>query len=270
MDNQTKDFKDLKDIVSKLRGEDGCAWDKEQDFQTIKDYLLDETHEIIQAIENDDFENLKEELGDVLFQILFLAQMAEEEKHFNIYDSISHAYDKFVRRHPHVFDGVKVSGTDEIVKMWDNIKKKEKGAKSDPDILADVPKSLPALLRANEVSKRASKVGFDWENAGGIISKVFEELDELKAIFGTESSFVTGKNLKTVRHDVEEELGDILFSIVNLCRFFKISPENALNRTTNKFMRRFKHVQERAGYDCSSKNISALESYWKEAKELKL
>ena len=260
MEHKRRDFKELKEIVAVLRGEGGCPWDKEQNAKTIKNYLLEETHEIIQAIENDDYENLKEELGDVLFQILFLAQISEEKGHFDIYDSITLAYDKFVRRHPHVFskdnNNEKELSSKEVVKLWENIKKDEK--KDDQrDILKGVSKTLPSLLRAFEITKRAEKVGFDWEKASDVIAKIDEEIEELKHA-----------NL-TKNHDhIEEELGDVLFSMVNLCRFLKVNPEIALTGTINKFIKRFKHVQERVDYDFTGKSINELESYWEEAKKL--
>jgi tetrapyrrole methylase family protein/MazG family protein len=259
MNKNKKDFSDLKDIVARLRGEGGCPWDKEQDEKTIKNYLLEETHEIIHAIENDDYENLKEELGDVLFQILFLADLAEEKGYFDIYDSISTAYDKFVRRHPHVFkeNGEELS-VDEVISQWNDIKTIEKGNDS-RDILSGVSKTQPALLRAMEVSKRAARVGFDWEKSVDVIDKIDEEVKELKGA-------VTSGDLD----HIEEELGDILFAMVNLCRFLKVNPENALNRTTNKFIKRFYYIQKKTGFDLSSKGLDALESLWEEAKKAKV
>jgi tetrapyrrole methylase family protein/MazG family protein len=268
MVNKKRDFNDLRNIVRRLRGEGGCPWDKEQDEKTIKNYLLEETHEIIQAIENDDYENLKEELGDVLFQILFLADISEEKGYFDVYDAITCAYEKFVRRHPHVFDEKdsstresladknKLSSKD-VVKLWDNIKQEEKKP-DERDILSGIPKTLPALLRAFKVSKRAEKVGFDWEHESDVINKINEEVLELKDAVD-----------KGDLDHIKEELGDILFSIVNLCRFLRVNPENALNKTTNKFINRFSHVQKRADYDLSKKDINTLESYWEEAKKLK-
>jgi tetrapyrrole methylase family protein/MazG family protein len=259
MENKKKDFNDLRDVVRRLRGESGCPWDKEQTEKTIKNCLLDETYEIIQAIEEEDYENLKEELGDVLFQILFLAELAEEKNQFDIYDSITYAYEKFVRRHPHVFEeeGKEQPGSStEVIKLWDSIKRGEK-KKDEKDILKDVPKILPALLRAHEVSKRVSKVGFDWEKESDVIDKIQEEVSELKEA-------VAAGNMD----DIEEELGDIFFSIVNLCRFLKINPENSLNKTTNKFIKRFAHVQKRAGYDCTDKDLDTLESFWEESKKI--
>ncbi len=257
---EKREFRDLKDIVSRLRGDDGCPWDKEQDFSTIKNYLLEETYEIIQAIQEGDYENLKEELGDVLFQIIFLAELADEKGHFDIFDAISHACNKFVSRHPHVFKDdadladKKGLSSDDVIKLWDGIKRAEKKGR-EKDILNGVSLSLPALIRAHEISKRASKAGFDWEDSGGVIDKLSEEVDELKAAV---TAGDTG--------GIEDELGDILFSIVNLSRFLKVNPENALNRTINKFIRRFGHVQKRAGYDLLTKDIKTLESFWQEAK----
>ncbi|MFC1856088.1 nucleoside triphosphate pyrophosphohydrolase [Thermodesulfobacteriota bacterium] len=256
-----RDFKDLKEIVTHLRGENGCPWDKEQDEHSIKNYLLEETYEIIEAIEKNDYENLKEELGDTLFEILFLADIADEKGHFDIYDSINCAYEKFVRRHPHVFE----KGADEnhanmkssdVVELWSRIKKEEKPSDK-RDILHDVSKILPALLRASEVSSRAAKVGFDWEKASDVIDKIDEEAIELKEA-------LTHNN---VRH-IEEELGDMLFAMVNLCRHLKVNPEIALNNTTNKFINRFAIVQEKADYNLSDKSLEVLESFWEEAKKL--
>lgn len=274
MVNNKIDFPELKEIVKKLRSDDGCPWDREQDENSIKNHLLEETHEIILAIENKDYENLKEEIGDVMFQLLFLAELAEEKGHFTIYDSIAAAYEKFIRRHPHVFppQGFSPQGSDnesgatgvvdepmtsdEVLKLWDSIKKTEKPT-DDKDILRSVPRTLPALMRALEVSKIAGKAGFDWEESSQVIDKISEEIEELRGAIATD-------NL----NDIEGELGDIIFSIVNLCRFYKLNPENTLNRTTNKFIKRFSHVQKRAGYDLSNKGLDELESYWKEAKNL--
>lgn len=272
MQKNKRDFNDLKDVVSALRGERGCPWDKEQTERTIKNHLLEETHEIIQAIDNDDHENLKEELGDVMFQLIFLASLAEEKGLFDIFDAITYAYDKYVSRHPHVFEAGRASHSEEIlkeayrgdlkssevIKLWDNIKKNEKNSNK-IDILDGVSKTLPALLRAHEVTKRVSKVGFDWEKSDGILDKVEEEIAELRVALAENKI-----------DDIEEELGDIIFSLVNLTRFLKINPENALNRTTNKFIKRFAYVQKRADYSLSDKSLETLESFWEEAKKQKI
>jgi MazG family protein len=258
-------FARLVEIMARLRAPGGCPWDREQNFDTIKPYLLEETYEVMDAIDARDWEGLAEELGDLLLQAVFFAQMASEEGRFDIADSIAAINDKLVRRHPHVFADGDARTSDDVKRRWDEIKAEEQHSKVKPrpkGLLAGVPRSLPALVEAQQIASRAAGVGFDWENVGQVLDKLREELAELDA------ARATGR-----RDEMEDEIGDLLFVVVNIARFLKVDPEQALRGTNAKFRRRFAHVEEglaAQGQTPQQATIDQMESLWQAAKQQKL
>jgi len=250
-------FARLIEIVKKLRGPGGCKWDRAQTHKSLVPYMTEELYEVIEAIEEDDMRKLKEELGDLLLHVVFQADLAEEEGHFTLADSIETISSKLVRRHPHVFAGLKVGSVSEIKKNWEEIKLRE-GRQS---LLEGMPKNLPALLLARRVQQRASEVGFDWERVPSVIEKLEEEFLELKnAIESREQS------------RIRDELGDLLFTVVNLSRFLDIDPEDALRHTIKKFINRFKLVEEelrKKGKKLEEATLSEMDRLWNEIKRNK-
>lgn len=253
-------FQRLVEIMARLRAPGGCPWDREQTFQSIKPYTLEETYEVLDAIDRRDWDELRAELGDFMLQAVFFAQMAAEEKLFDIGDSLDAINQKLIRRHPHVFaDGTARTG-DEVTKRWDEIKAEERKEKADAPqgLLASVPRALPALVEAQQIASRAARAGFDWRNA----EEVLEKLDEERAEFA--------QACERGSHDqIEDELGDLLFVLVNLARFVKVDPEQALRRTNAKFRQRFGHVERRLaaqGKQVNGTPIEELEALWQEAK----
>ncbi|MBF0344613.1 MAG: nucleoside triphosphate pyrophosphohydrolase [Nitrospirae bacterium] len=247
-------FDELVNIMATLRSEKGCPWDKEQTHKSIIPYLMEEVYEIIETIDEGNPAKLKEELGDVLFQLLFFAQMSSEQGHFNIYDVVEVIGNKMIFRHPHVFGNASFETPEEVLKQWEE-RKKEEGRESP---LSGVPASAPSLLRAYRIQQRASRVGFDWQKAEEVLEKFAEELDEFKEA-------LKDKTLDAV----EDELGDLLFTLVNLSRFVKVNPENALRRTINKFQRRFEHIENTArqqNIDLSDMSLEEMDRLWNEAK----
>ena len=253
-------FARLVEIMARLRSPGGCPWDREQNFDSIKPYLLEETYEVLDAIDARDWDGLAEELGDVLLEAVFFAQMASEEGRFDISDSLQAINSKLVRRHPHVFADGDAQTAEDVTRRWDEIKAQEKPRPK--GLLESVPRSLPALVEARQIGSRAAGVGFDWENVDQVFEKLQEELDELKQARegGAQSA-------------IEDELGDILFVMVNIARFLKVDPEQALRKTNAKFRRRFGHVE--SGLTAQGKTpreatIAEMESLWQEAKARKL
>jgi MazG family protein len=248
-------FERLVAIMARLRAPGGCPWDREQSFDTIKPYLLEETYEVLEAIDKRDWPALADELGDLLLQAVFFAQMAAEENKFRIDDSIDAIVQKLIRRHPHVFADGSAKTSDDVKRRWDEIKADEKKSKGEPvrGLLESVPRNLPALIEAQQISSKAAGVGFDWENAGQVLEKLDEELEELAAAREGGS-----------REELEGEVGDLLFVIVNLARFLKIDPEQALRKTNAKFRKRFAHVE--AGAKLPGASIAEMEALWQEAK----
>jgi nucleoside triphosphate diphosphatase len=259
-------MKQLQYLMRCLRDEAfGCAWDKKQTFKSIAPYTLEEAYEVVDAIEREDFTHLKEELGDLLFQVVFYAQMAEEAQHFTFDDIAAGIVEKMLRRHPHVFPdgdmtrfGEVTSLTEqEISAQWQQIKAQEKN-QSDQSLLADVPVSMPALMQAVKLQQKAAKVGFDWPNVAPVFDKIREELDELEAAMREQNASHT-----------EEEMGDVLFAVSNLARHLNISPDVALNKTNIKFRRRFGRIetlvsaQNKKLADCS---LEELDHHWEQAK----
>lgn len=221
-------FESLVKIVERLRGPNGCPWDKAQTHKTLTPYAIEEAHELEEAIENNDIENMKEELGDLLFQSVLHAEVAKQEGNFNIDDVINHLNNKMVSRHPHVFSNTEVKDADEVVKNWEDIKAQEKDQNP-----FDIPKSFPGLLRAHKIGKRSKKLDFDWDHPDEVLSKVEEELAELKQA-------ISEKN----KNHVEEEMGDLLFSISQLARHLDLDAEKSLRMANNKFINRYKAMLE--------------------------
>ncbi len=250
-------FNDLLRIMEILRAPDGCMWDREQDHQSIRRNFIEETYEVCEAIDEQDPEHLKEELGDVLLQVVFHTEMEKEKGVFDIGDVADGICKKLIYRHPHIFGTVEVGSSEEILRNWDELKRKEKHQETDTSALESVAKSLPGLIRAEKLQKKAAKVGFDWENAQGALEKVEEELDEVKRA-------VAGDG------DPEEELGDLLFAVVNVARHLKVDPERAMEKTCNKFVRRFAEMERQAQQEnkaLSDLSLTELDTLWNRSKE---
>ncbi len=256
---EQKDFytlEDLREIVRILRAPGGCPWDAEQTHESIRRNFLEEAYEAVEAIDEKSPEHLREELGDVLLQVALHAQMEEEAGRFDLNGVADGICKKLIYRHPHVFGDVTVSGSGEVLKNWEELKRKEKHQATHTDALNAVARSLPALWRAEKVQKKAKKAGFDWPDISGAVDKLREELGEFEAA-------VEGKG------DVEEELGDLLFSAVNAARFAKVDPEQALQRSCNKFIARFARVEAlaaQAGTPLEEMDLAALDALWERAK----
>ncbi len=246
----------LIDIMARLRSANGCPWDKEQTKESLKTYLIEEAYEVLEAIDENDPEKLKEELGDLLFQIIFHCQLASEINHFTIDDVIQRIADKIIGRHPHVFGDARFESPEEVRRQWHERKKEE--GKFRESILDGVPKNLPALLRSQRLQSRVSKVGFDWEKTEDVLDKVDEELSELKAAVSTGS-----------KKDIGEELGDVLFVLVNVSRFTGINAEEALKKTNNKFIKRFRYIEKSAqetGRNLPEMTLEEIDRLWDDAK----
>ena len=260
VDFQYKDsygVKDLEEIVRLLRAPGGCPWDAEQTHQSIRRNFLEEAYEAVEAIDEGSPAHLKEELGDVLLQVVFHALMEQEAGRFDLDAVADGICKKLIFRHPHVFGEVSVSGTGEVLSNWEELKRKEKGQATNTDALEAVARSLPALWRAEKVQKKAKKAGFDWPDVSGALDKLSEELEELR------TAVAEGTN-------VEEELGDLLFSAVNVSRFVKVDTEEALNGATDKFIGRFRKVEEEAarqGRALEGMSLAELDKLWEHAKE---
>ena len=250
-------FNDLLRIMEILRAPDGCMWDREQDHQSIRRNFIEETYEVCEAIDEQDTEHLKEELGDVLLQVVFHAQMEKEKGVFDIGDVADGICKKLIYRHPHIFGSVEVGSSEEILRNWDELKRREKHQKTETSALEGVAKSLPGLIRAEKLQKKAAKVGFDWENAQGALGKVEEELDEVKRAMSGDG-------------DREEEIGDLLFAAVNVARHLKVDPERAMEKTCNKFIRRFADMERQAEAEhkaLASLSLAELDLLWNRSKE---
>jgi nucleoside triphosphate diphosphatase len=251
-------------IMARLRAPDGCPWDREQTFDSIKRHTLEETYEVFDAIERRAWPDLKDELGDLLLQVLFYAQMASEAGYFSIDDVAANLNAKLIRRHPHIFAGVEATDSNAVLRNWEQIKQTEKKASavSQNSMLDDVPRSMPAVLEAAKLGSRAAKIGFDWPNADGLFDKLQEEIGELKAELTPSSGHSSTA--------AEAELGDILFTAVNLARHLKIDPESALRTTNAKFRRRFATMEAAAGGTdaLAASSPSELDLLWNQAKNV--
>jgi tetrapyrrole methylase family protein/MazG family protein len=247
-------FQKLIDIMGRLRGPDGCPWDKEQTHDSLKPYLLEESYEVLEALDSDNVNDLKEELGDLLLQVIFHTELAQEKKNFTILDVLNTLNDKLIRRHPHVFGNKKILSAEEQTVHWERIKKKE----GKVSVLDGVPKKFPALLRARRIQQKAASVGFDWNEIRLVWEKLNEEMTELQEAIQTNSPT-----------DIQEELGDILFSMVNLSRFLKVDPEESLRKAIDKFIFRFKKVEqwfEKKGTQLQEATLEEMDAVWNHIK----
>ncbi len=254
--NDSKNMNFLLNIMEKLRGEKGCPWDKEQTRESLKRFIIEEAYELIDAIESNDPEKIKEELGDLLFQIVFQSQIAKERGEFDISDVIEMISKKMINRHPHVFGDAKCRTSNDVVIQWEEQKKLE--GKKGESILEGIPEALPSLLRAYRLQNRAANVGFDWDNIEDALKKLDEELREFK----------NALKLKD-RNEISEELGDFLFMLVNISRFVDINPEDSLRKTIAKFISRFRYIEMKAadiGKRLSDMTLEEMDELWEEAK----
>ena len=254
------DVNDLIDIVEILRSPGGCPWDIEQDHKSIRRDFLEETYEVIEAINKEDRDGLLEELGDVLLQVVFHTQIEREKNSFDLNDVADGVCKKMIERHPHVFGNVNAETSEQVLENWDVIKKQTKSQKSQTESMLSIPREFPALMRADKVQKKAAKVGFDWDSVEGAFDKVSEELEELK------EAVTMG-----VVENANEELGDLLFSVVNVSRFISVDSEEALTKATDKFIDRFSKVEKMAeekGINMKETELSELDKLWDEAKKV--
>lgn len=254
----SKRFNNLLKIMSRLRGKKGCPWDKEQTRESLKPFIIEEAYEVIEAIDEKSPEKLKEELGDLLLQVVFHAQLAKEKKEFDMEDILTTLEEKLIRRHPHVFGDVSYEDAKEILVQWEKIKKEEKANIERESMLDSVPKELPALLRAHRLQDKASRVGFDWKHIDDVFAKVEEEIKEFK-----------GAVKEKKADEIEDELGDIFFALVNVARFLEINPEDALRKTISKFISRFRYIEEKAKEakkELSDMTLEEMDKFWEEAK----
>ena len=253
-------FDALVRIMERLRADNGCPWDREQTRETLKPFLIEEAYEVVEAIDEGDPKHLMEELGDLLFQVVFHAQVAAERREFTIGQVLAATADKMMRRHPHVFGDGTASTTREVLEQWEELKREERNAVAaiPASALDGVPRELPGLLRAQRLQDKASRTGFDWPEISGVMAKVEEELGELKEAIGS-----------AVPEAVEEELGDVLFSLVNLARFLNLSAEEALRKSSARFSTRFQWIEEalqRDGRRLKEMSLEEMDKLWEEAK----
>ncbi|MEE1075847.1 MAG: nucleoside triphosphate pyrophosphohydrolase [Acutalibacteraceae bacterium] len=251
---------DLVEVIRKLRSPGGCPWDIEQTHHSIRQNLIEETYEVIEAIDKEDTELLKEELGDVLLQVVFHSIIEEEQSSFNIDDVADGVCKKMIIRHPHVFSDVKADTTEQVLKNWDAIKMKTKSQNTQSEVLNGISRSLPSLMRSQKIQQKAAKVGFDWDNVNGATDKLTEEIEELKEAIQEGNS-----------DHIEEELGDVLFSAVNVSRFVKVDAEKALYNACEKFISRFSKMERLANEEnikINETSLEALDELWEKAKKM--
>ncbi|HHT37143.1 MAG: nucleoside triphosphate pyrophosphohydrolase [Candidatus Wallacebacter cryptica] len=249
----------LIEIMAQLRSEEGCPWDREQTHQSLTRYLIEEAYEVIDAIEEQDDQALAEELGDVLLQVVFHAQIGAEDGRFTMDDVLNAVCEKMIRRHPHVFADTEVHSVKDVLSNWEAIKRKEKANQDRESLLDGIPRHLPALLRAEKVQSKASKVGFDWDDISGTFAKLEEEIEEFK------QAAASGN-----QDQITAEMGDLFFSLVNICRFLNINPEQALNLTTDKFIRRFQYIEKEAAREnreLNTMSLAEMDQLWEKAKK---
>src|SRR5208283_2295867 len=249
-------FQKLLNIMAVLRSQNGCPWDREQTSESLTPYLVEETYEVLEAIEEKSPQKIKEELGDLFFQIVFHCQLAKERGEFSMEDVIESISTKMVGRHPHVFGDKKFETSEEVVKQWEDRKKDE--GKNRESILEGVPKELPSLLKAHRIQSRAARVGFDWNRVADVMDKLDEELTEFREALD-----------KKDRSAIEDELGDVFFILVNISRFVGVNPEDALRKTIAKFMSRFRYMEMKAagaGSKLSDMTLQEMDALWEEAK----
>ncbi|WP_209125605.1 nucleoside triphosphate pyrophosphohydrolase [Alkalihalobacillus sp. BA299] len=254
-----RDFQKLREVIATLRGPEGCPWDQEQTHQSLKPFLLEEAYEVLEAIDEQDDDHLVEELGDVLLQVMLHAQIGEDDGWFTIDDVIYSVTEKMIRRHPHVFSNQTAKNSAEVIVNWEEIKKKEKNGKETESVLDGIPKSMPALMKAFEIQKKAAKVGFDWDDAAPMWMKLQEEISE----FFSELKIKNEEKMK-------KEFGDILFVFINLARYYKINPEEALHMTNQKFSSRFQAIEEelaKQGLTFAEVTLEQMDEIWEKSKE---
>lgn len=257
---KSKDFNDLLEIMDILRGAEGCPWDKEQSHESLKKYLIEECYEVLDAIDEENEDMLIEELGDVLLQVVFHAKIGKEEGYFDINDVIKGICNKMIHRHPHVFGNEVINTSEEVLTTWDKIKKDEKGFNTYTEELKHVGKNLPALMRAEKIQKKASKIGFDFQEVESAMEKVIEELQEVKDVYKSNN-----------KAKILEEIGDLFFSVVNVSRFLDIEPESALHCTIEKFIKRFHYMEKvslEKGLKLENMSLSDMDLLWNEAKTI--
>jgi tetrapyrrole methylase family protein/MazG family protein len=273
--NNNEAFEKLYEIIVRLRGPGGCPWDIEQTPLTLRSDLIEETYECVEAIDEQNPPHIKEELGDLFLLVTMLSYMNEQEGHFTVAEVLQELSEKLIRRHPHVFENAKGADpsltSEEVLVNWAKIKVEQEGRKPKDSLLDEVSRGLPPLDRAWKLQKKAAKAGFDWPDVSGVIAKIKEELQETEAamINAPASSAASAAVASASNTALEGELGDLLFSVVNLCRFLSIEPSVALQRTNIKFTERFKHVERRmkeTGREMNAKNLDIMNRYWDEAK----
>jgi tetrapyrrole methylase family protein/MazG family protein len=256
-------FEELVALVAKLRGPDGCPWDREQSHESIKGLVVEEAYEVVEAIDEGDDLELQTELGDLLLQVVFHSQIAADEERFGVGEVIDTLQQKLVRRHPHVFGGEKAETSGEVLKNWEALKEAERAAKGrteDASMLESVSRALPAMLEAFQLTTKVSRVGFDWAHADEALAKLDEEIEELKA----------ASHAPAGSHEIEMEIGDMLFTVVNLARLMAVDPETALKASSRKFRRRFRYIEDRLrerGSRPADSNLEEMDALWNEAKE---
>ncbi|MCS7150754.1 MAG: nucleoside triphosphate pyrophosphohydrolase [Caldimicrobium sp.] len=253
--NTKGDLSSLIDIIEVLRGERGCPWDKKQTPQTLKKYLLEECYEVLEALDREDQEEIKEELGDLLFILLFIIFLYEEKGAFKLKDLLFLTFNKMISRHPHVFGEASASDAEEVVRQWQRIKEKEGKGES---VLGNIPRGMPSLQKAYRVGERAARVGFDWQKAEDVLDKIYEELREIKEVLHSSST-----------EKLSEEIGDLLFSVANFARKLKINPEEALKEAVNKFESRFKKMEsmvKRQGKSLEEMTLEEMDEIWNNLK----
>jgi tetrapyrrole methylase family protein/MazG family protein len=254
---QKRSFEDLVSLMTTLRGPNGCPWDRKQTLPDLKPYVIEEAYEVVDAIDRDDRASLTEEVGDMLLEAVFIAEVTREEGSFDIYDSITAVHDKLVRRHPHVFADVKANDADEVLVNWEKQKNEERKSEN-KSLMSGVPQSMPALLKASRLTEKASRVGFDWRHTEDVFAKLDEELAEVhEAIASGDSA------------NVHDELGDLLFTIANIARKLDVNPEEALQSTNRKFTRRFESMERAVrGQDRNLDQLSLeeMDALWNDAK----
>ncbi|HYI11520.1 MAG TPA: nucleoside triphosphate pyrophosphohydrolase [Thermoanaerobaculia bacterium] len=250
-------FDDLVRLMTRLRGPDGCPWDRKQTLPDLKPYVIEEAYEVVDAIDRDDRAALAEEVGDMLLEAVFIAEVTREEGTFDIYDSVTAVHDKLVRRHPHVFGDVEAGDAEQVLVNWEKLKNEEKKAEN-KSVLSGVPRSMPALLKASRLTEKAARVGFDWRRTDDVFDKVDEEIQELREAVASSNTA-----------HVHEEIGDLLFTIANIARKVNVNPEEALQSTNRKFLSRFEsmeaQVRER-GQNLDQLELEEMDQLWDEAK----
>lgn len=249
-----RSFDDLVKLMTRLRGPDGCPWDRKQTLPDLKPYVIEEAYEVVDAIDRDDRAALLEEIGDLLLEAVFVAEITREEGTFDIYDSITAIHDKLVRRHPHVFGDVEAKDADEVLVNWEKLKRDERKAEN-KSVLSGVPQSLPALLKASRLTEKAARVGFDWRRTDDVFDKLDEEIAELREAVASNDAA-----------HIEEEIGDLLFTIANIARKVNVNAEEALQSTNRKFKKRFESMESRTEKNLDQLTLEEMDRLWEEAK----